>query len=175
MRPKDLRRNVRRYGDRARQSGEVAFHATSEADPELIDSLIGLHAARWERKGQPGMVNANGSAEFLKTMLKRFAAAKMLLLFSMRYERKIAAIVAVFPYRRTMYSYLSAFDPEHELLGFGRTLLFESLRYSYEKNYASWNFLRGSEPYKYSWGARDIPKCRFILRRQAQFHGASGD
>ena len=163
-----LRRNVRRYSDQARKSGELQFQTMSGADPELVDSLIRLHTARWERARLPGMVAANGSAEFLREVIERFGRARMLYFFSMRYQRKIVAVIASFPYRRILYSYLSAFDPEHEHFGFGRMLLFEALRHSYEKNYLVWNFLRGSEPYKYSWGARDIPRCRLTLSRQTQ-------
>src|SRR6185312_8105689 len=172
-RSKDLRRNVRRYGDRAGASGELQFDATSEADLDLVEALVRLHAARWEKEGQPGMVAANGSAEFLKKVFPRLARAGMLLLFSMRYKRKIAAVIAAFPYRRILYSYLSAFDPEAEHFGFGRALLFEALRYSHENHYSAWNFLRGSEPYKYSWGAKDIPRCRLLLKRRAQIQSAS--
>ncbi len=90
----------------------------------------------------------------------------MLRLFSLRYREKVAALIFGVCYADTIYGYLTAFDPEYEALGFGRTLLFEALRYAFENGFAAWDFLRGDEPYKFWWGAQLIPKCRFIVRRK---------
>jgi len=78
------------------------------------------------------------------------------------------AVVLALRNRTTLYSYLSAFDPDYEQLGFGRELLGQAIRYAHEHGYRTWNFMRGDEPYKYSWGARPIPKCRLILEASRQ-------
>jgi CelD/BcsL family acetyltransferase involved in cellulose biosynthesis len=127
--------------------------------------LIDLHDAKWQRRGEPGMIQANGSAEFICDVAREFARGDMLRFFSLRFRDQIAAIILAFPYGSTMFGYLSAFDPEHEALGVGRTLLLEAIRYCYQNGYRSWNFLRGDEPYKFWWGAQLIPKCRVRLIR----------
>jgi CelD/BcsL family acetyltransferase involved in cellulose biosynthesis len=164
-RPKDLKRNLRRYGKKAEATGSVHFEVVKEARPELIKALIDLHDAKWQRRGEPGMIQANGSAEFLCEVVCKFARGDMLRFFSLRFRDQIAAIILAFPYGSTMFGYLSAFDPEHEALGFGRTLLLEAIRYCYQNGYGAWNFLRGDEPYKFWWGAQIIPKCRVRLIR----------
>ena len=111
------------------------------------------------------MIQANGSAEFLCDVARKFACRDMLRFFSLRFRDQIAALILAFPYGNTMFGYLSAFDPEHEALGLGRTLLFEAIRYCYQNGYRAWNFLRGDEPYKFWWGAQVIPKCRVRLIR----------
>lgn len=164
-RPKDMRRNLRRYGERARALAPVSFETTAEADENLLDTLIHLHAVRWEKRGESGMIAANNAAAFLRDIAHQSACHSMLRFFAVRFGEKIAALVLTFPYRRTVYSYMSAFDPEHEILGFGRILHYEAIQYSYEHGYDAWNFCRGEEHYKSSWGAKPIEKRRLILTR----------
>jgi CelD/BcsL family acetyltransferase involved in cellulose biosynthesis len=164
-RPKDLKRNLRRYRKKAEAIGNLQFEVVKEAHPESMQALVELHSAKWERRGEAGMIQANGSAEFLCEVARKFASRDMLRIFSLRFQRRIVSVIVAFSYENTMFGYLSAFDPENESLGFGRTLLFEAIRYCYENGYKAWNFLRGDEPYKFWWGAQVIPKCRIRLIR----------
>jgi len=166
-RPHGLRRNVRRYLEKAQAIDEPRFYVRYQPEPELVNALITLHAARWQKQGEPGMIVQNQSAGFLREVFDRFAARDMLRFFILRFRSRIVAIICGFYYRNVFYSYLSAFDPEYEKFGFGRILLYHSLRHSFEHRYCSWNFLRGSEPYKFDWGARHIPKCRITVIRNS--------
>ena len=167
-RPSGLRRNVRRYSDKARQVAMPEFRVTPSYDEEHLESLIRLHSARWREQGELGTIAANGSAAFLRDVTKEFARQNLLLFFSLRFEGEIAAVILSFPYRKVVFSYLSAFNPEYSALGLGRILLYEAVRYTFEQNYSSWNFLRGSEPYKFDWGGREIAKSRLLITRERQ-------
>ncbi|MDQ2773987.1 MAG: GNAT family N-acetyltransferase [Acidobacteriota bacterium] len=164
-RSKDMRRNLRRYSERAKSMGPVEFEVSGAVGKEWLDGLVQLHAARWERQGETGMIAANRSEAFLREVASEFAALGQLRFFGIRFKGKIAALVLTFIHNNQVFSYMSAFDPEYEILGFGRTLLYEAIQYSYQNGYSTWNFLRGEEPYKFSWGAQSIPKCRIILHR----------
>lgn len=164
-RGKDLRRNLRRYGERADRMGSVEFDVISGGD--FIGDLIRLHGIRWQRQGEAGMIELNHSADFLRDAVREFESLEMLRFFALRFRGEIAALSLGLLFRGTLYSYLSAFDPEYETLGFGRRLLYESLQYAYRQGYRSWNFCRGGEAYKFSFGAERIPKSRLILRRAA--------
>ena len=164
-RPKDLKRNLRRYKSKAEAMGTLRFEVVNEAHPEPMHALLELHGAKWQRRGEPGMIQANGSAEFLCEVANKFARRDMLRFLSLRFQSRVVAVIFAFSYENTMFGYLSAFDPEYDDLGFGRTLLCEALRYCYENGYEAWNFLRGDEPYKFWWGAQIIPKCRVKLIR----------
>ena len=48
-RPKDLKRNLRRYRKKAEATGSVQFEAVKEARPELMKALIDLHDAKWQQ------------------------------------------------------------------------------------------------------------------------------
>jgi CelD/BcsL family acetyltransferase involved in cellulose biosynthesis len=159
----DLRRNLRRYGARAGKMGRTEFAVTTNR--ELMPELIRLHAIRWQRQGEAGMIAANGSAKFLCEVAREFERLQILRFFSLRFRGEVVAVSVGFLYNSTLYSYLSAFDPAYEILGFGRKLLYESLRHAHEQRYRAWNFCRGEEPYKFSFGAERIAKRRLILTR----------
>src|SRR5262249_9104669 len=61
-----LRRNLRRYRQKAESLGRLDFGVTASADPALVDALIDLHRERWARSGEPGMIDANRAVPFLR-------------------------------------------------------------------------------------------------------------
>ncbi|MGA8025708.1 MAG: GNAT family N-acetyltransferase [Bryobacteraceae bacterium] len=164
-RPKQLRQNCRRDKARAEMAGSLEFATGKRNHTELLEELIDLHAARWQRRGETGVIAANGSAEFLRDIVAEFSRRHILQFFSLTFQDRIAAIILTFVYSNTSFFYLSGFDPAHETFGFGRMLLHHALRHCFDAKYDSWNFLRGEEPYKFSWGAQRIPKCRIIVTR----------
>ncbi len=165
--PKALRQNVRRDRAKAEAIGQLRFEVTGSAEPELIEALIEMHGARWQNQNQPGMVEANGSAGFLRDVARDFAGHDRLRIFSIRFDEKLAAMILAFRYRDRISNYLTGFDPEYAYLGFGRTLLYEAIRHSFEAGYSTWDFLRGDEPYKTWWRAQKIPKTRLKVIRKA--------
>lgn len=169
-RSSEMRRNVRRYAEKAERFGPLNFQVDHEAGQDAVDALLSLHTARWQSRGESGMVEANHSAGFIRSAAAALAKRGLLRLFTLRWcERVVAAILAV-SWSGRLYGYFSAFDPEHEHLGFGRILLSKCIRYAYDTEHTHWNFLRGDEPYKKSWGAQCIPKCRLIISRRPARH-----
>ncbi len=164
-RPKDLKRNLRRYREKAETIAPVSFEAAENADDNLLSRLVELHRERWACSGQSGMIEANGSEKFLRTIATLFAHRGLLRIFTIRFGPRVTAALLAFCYGETVFSYLSAFDPRDGAFGFGRELLFQSIRYAQEHGYRIWNFLRGDEPYKSSWGAFPVEKRRVIIRR----------
>jgi CelD/BcsL family acetyltransferase involved in cellulose biosynthesis len=159
-RPFGLRRNVRRYVDKA------TFSVVAQADPEYLNVLIRLHGERWERRGEVGMSAVNGVAAFLWDLARAMDNADMLRIFTLRFEGKVVAVTLAFVLRNTIYSFLSVHDAEFEVFGFGRSLLFDTLQHAFEQGYKAWNFLRGNEPYKFLWGAQSIPKIQLLVTRK---------
>lgn len=164
-RPHGLRRNLRRYGEKASRIDTPQFRVTCDADPELTEALIRLHTNRWKDQGEEGMIVANQSAEFLRDVVQELKRENRVRFFSLSFQHEIVAIILGFPYRNIFFSYLSGFDPAYETFGFGRELLYDSIQYAFEQHWAAWNFLRGDEEYKFSWGAKPIQKSRLIIRR----------
>ena len=162
-RSNELRRNVRRYTQKAEAEGATEFEVHENPDSTLVDVLIELHAVRWGKRGESGTIAANQSADFLRDIAAPFANERMLRLFTLKWKGQIVAIIFAFSWRKIMYGYLSAFDPEHEKLGFGRILLFNAVKYASDTGHTAWNFLRGDEPYKTWWGAQPMGKSRLLI------------
>ncbi|MGH9638546.1 MAG: GNAT family N-acetyltransferase [Bryobacteraceae bacterium] len=164
-RSKDLRRNVRRYREKAENRGALTCEIACDARPELVNGLIALHEARWRARNQPGMIAANRSAPFLSDIAQEFARQGILRLFALRFEGELAAVIFAWLYRGTLSFYMSGFQPRFEWFSPGQLLLSECLRYSYEHGCRKWDFLRGTEAYKLAWGAQPAPKCRVVITR----------
>lgn len=167
QRSSEMRRNVRRYSEKAQKTAALSFHVDCEYNPDTLDTLFALHTARWKARGESGMVEANDSGDFMRCVSRAFAQQRVLRLFTLGWCERVVAAVLAFSWNGKLYGYFSAFDPEHEHLGFGRILLSKCIRYAYETGHSHWNFLRGDEPYKISWGAQCIAKCRLTIKRRA--------
>ncbi len=161
----DHRRNIARYRRKAEAEGAIQFNVDQQANPFLLDALIELHGARWRRQGESGTIAANHSAAFLRDAAEQLSRVGALQLFSLVWNGKVVAVIFGMARADVLYGYLSAFDPEWEEFGFGRNLLFHALRYAAQNGYRCWNFLRGEEAYKASWGAVPIGKCRLVITK----------
>ncbi len=161
----DHRRNIARYGRKAEAEGAVQFRVDGQANALLLDALIDLHGARWRKQGESGTIVANRSAAFLRDFAEQLSRVGALQLFSLTWNSRVVAVIFGMARADVLYGYLSAFDPELEEFGFGRNLLFQALRYAAQQGYRCWNFLRGEEPYKASWGALPIDKCRLLITK----------
>lgn len=53
------------------------------------------------------------------------------------------------------YGYLSGFDPAYAFESPGTILLDHAIREAAREGCSEFNFLRGQEPYKYAWRAKD--------------------
>lgn len=164
-RSKDLRRNLRRYRERARAQAPITFDCSRSLAPHVVEQLIRLHSLRWQRRGEPGTIESNNAGEFLRSVSETMSDNGLLRLFWIAWGDKIVAVSLGFEWKSEIFSYLSAFDPNYEPLGFGRILLYESLQRLWNGGVIKWNFLRGEEEYKRSWGAEPIEKCRLTVER----------
>ena len=161
VRSADLRRNIKRYARKAQAEGPLEFRVSEHVESAALDNLIRLHGKRWQRQGEAGMVEANRSGEFIREI----AGMDWCRVFCVVWKGATVAMTAGFIRGRIVYSYLSAFDPQYEILGFGRYLLYQSLQWAFANGYESWDFLRGDEAYKASWCAVQTQKRRLPITR----------
>jgi CelD/BcsL family acetyltransferase involved in cellulose biosynthesis len=165
-RSSEMRRNVRRYTEKAEKIGPLRFNVDCNSNADTLNTLLTLHTARWRSRGESGMVEANHSGDFMCAVGAKLARRGVLRLFTLSWCERVVAVIFAFSWNGRMYGYFSAFDPEDAQLGFGRILLSRCIQYAYETGHSHWNFLRGDEPYKASWGAECVPKCRLTIRRR---------
>jgi len=146
-----------------RQLGEVAFEQANAANlNQLLQSLFDLHAARWQRRGMPGMLADDVIQQFHREVAKAMLDAGALRMYAMRAGGRIVATFYGFADARTVYYYLSGYDPELEKLSPGTLIVAHAVECAVRDAATTFDFLRGAEEYKTSWGA----KARMNRRRQ---------
>jgi CelD/BcsL family acetyltransferase involved in cellulose biosynthesis len=155
-----LRRRARR------ELGLELFDASEEDPCHAFRALFELHSRLWRERGLRGVLYEESVRRFhldAGPALVEHGAASLLLLGSP--ARRIAgALYALHGRARTSY-YLSGFDPELARLSPGTLLVGTAIESAIEKGDREFDFLRGREPYKYRWGARDRAHVRLEARR----------
>ena len=153
----------RRRGDRM---GRLELErATPESFPDLFQAFLRLHGARWSAVGQPGVVEAEPLRRFHEEAARGLVARGVLRLYGLRLGERYLAAYYGFLCGATAYYYLGGFDPEYRSLGLGALIVGHAMEQAAAEGARTFDFLRGQEPYKYEWGAKDRPNYRVRLRR----------
>ena len=76
-------------------------------------------------------------------------------MYAIRLEGRIVAVFYGFSLGRTVYYYLSGYDPSMEKLSVGTILVAHAIEQAVRDGAKTFDFLRGAEDYKYAWGAQD--------------------
>lgn len=153
------RKKLRYYRRAAKATYESA---TDESLDELLTALYELHAARWQKRGLPGVLADDVTQSFHRQVARRMLDAGALRMYAMRIDGRIVAVFYGFAHQGTTYYYLSGFDPALDRLSIGSLLVAHAVEEAVHEGGTTFDFLRGAEEYKYSWGATD----RINQRRQ---------
>jgi CelD/BcsL family acetyltransferase involved in cellulose biosynthesis len=158
-------RRFEQYRRRARREGTLRLErATADRCERLLDGLFRLHASRWQQSGEPGVLAHPGMREFHAKAATQFAARDALALYGLWLDDRLIACLYGFFEAHTLYFYLSGFDPAVAHLSPGTLIVGLVIEDAIQRGMTRFDFLRGSEPYKYWWGARDRDNVRLSLR-----------
>jgi CelD/BcsL family acetyltransferase involved in cellulose biosynthesis len=143
------RTDVRRARNKLSKSPELRLVTANETTlPEYIEEFFRLHKARWGALSDSLLQFHQEVAEnFLKTGHLRLSLLQI-------GDTSVAAVYA-FTCGKTLYCYLSGFDPDMAKLSPGAVLLQWVIEQAVAEGIQEVDFLRKSEAYKYLWGARD--------------------
>ena len=105
---------------------------------------------------------------FFDDMGKAMAREGILRLAWVESRGKPIASVVSFVYGKTWGLYNSGFDPEYREFSPGIVLVAHTIQRAIEEGLEVYDFLRGPEPYKYDFGAkdRDLFRLRLSPRRR---------
>jgi CelD/BcsL family acetyltransferase involved in cellulose biosynthesis len=157
--PRGIRRNIRRYGERLRLEHGARFDTVHDDQSGiLLARLFELHAARWNAKGESGMLS--GREAFLRDATCELARSNLLRMHVLYCGGIVAGVIYQIAYRDRAYAYISGFDPALETYSPGTLLLDHALRSAVSEGVRYWDFLRGRERYKLQWGAAEKPNYR---------------
>lgn len=150
-----LKVDLRRAQNRIAKSHQAQFSLAS--DPEVF---FHLHALRWRETPDESLLS------FQREVAVRFAERGMLRLHTLSIDDEPAAAIFAVAAHRTLYCYLTAFDPKFTKLSPGAILLAHALESAQSEGLDEADFLRGAESYKYLWGAQDRTNYRVRPRNE---------
>lgn len=153
--------NLRYARRRAEALGPVEIVQADETNlAGTLDALWRLHAARWRERGGGGVLDDADVRAVLADAAAGFLARGWLRLYALRIGGRTAAVQLGWAARGRAYYYIGGWDPAYAKLSPGSLLVEHAVRAAVREGAREFDFLRGREPYKYAWGARDQPQFR---------------
>lgn len=172
--PAHMLQNLRYRQNRAQRLGEARIERADRGNwEELYQALLKLHRARWQRRRQDGVLADEGVQQAHRQALPGLLAQDVLRLYALRLDGGIVAVLYCLvdgrPSGGRLYHYISGFDPQFDRLSPGTLLTGHAMKEAIGEGIATFDFLRGAEPYKYLWGAKEST----TRRRRLMHPGAS--
>jgi CelD/BcsL family acetyltransferase involved in cellulose biosynthesis len=155
--PRRQAEQVRRARRRSARAGVVEL-GRADRLAELgraLEALVTLHTRRWERRGEAGALTDRRIIRFHQEVAIAFATRRALRLYVLRIDRRDAAVIYGFRERERVHLYLQGISPDFDRSSPGTILLAFVVEDALAEGVREFDFLRGSEPYKYAWGAVD--------------------
>lgn len=153
--PRWLSRNARRSERVLSRERELSLRRAAELD--LDASLAGffdLHTRCWQARGQRGVLDDAELLRFHRRAARGLLRRGALDLLSLCWGDAPVAAAYVLT-RMDSYLYLFGYEPAFARLSLGSSIILRSIERAIERGQPYYDFLRGSEPYKYAWGAED--------------------
>ena len=171
---KKERHEIRRKVRRAEAAGEVALVESQDPAADL-DAFIDLHQRRWGDDGLfPATPGGDQSRVFIRRLFELFASGRgrptlRLAIPASTSPSSRSAGVGSAPRcssrRRARCSTTTPASTPTRATSPGVVLLERLVRRAIERGKCKVDLMRGDEPYKYEWGARDEPIQRILVRR----------
>ena len=105
-------------------------------------------------------------ASFFRSMTEAMAAEKMVKFYVLDLNGKAVAAALCFDYKSRTYLYNNGFDVNFSSLSVGLLCKVFSIQDSIRRGQQKYDFLKGSETYKYRLGGQEVPlhECEIKLR-----------
>jgi CelD/BcsL family acetyltransferase involved in cellulose biosynthesis len=149
---KNLRYSRRKLDDLGDTRIDMADRDTF---PEFLDALFRYHEARWRTLGTEGLLNDESVKSFHEEVATGFLCRGMLRLYGLRLDGALRAALYCFARGGRVYYYLGGFDPDLASYSPGSLLIQHAWKDAKSRGDSEFDFLRGDEPYKRSWGAQN--------------------
>ncbi len=162
--PGKLRHEINRKGRRLeREAGPYAIRLATEET--LDDDLEAFFAMHRSSDGPKGRFMHEGMATFFGSFAWKLYSQGWLRLALLEIEGEAWAGVYAFRSWNDWDVWNSSYDHRRRELAPGMILMAECIRLAAEEGCTTFDFLRGTEPYKYRFGAVDVPLIKLEVRR----------
>ena len=159
------RHEVRRKLRRLAEAGEVNYRLVedSAAVPEAMDLFLEMFSG--SREDKANFLTAPMES-FLRAMADRMAGIGLLKIGILELDRQPVAAVICFDYNGCLYLYNSGYNLSYGSIGVGLLAKILCIRESIRQGKKKFDFLKGSETYKYHLGGREVPlsRCRITIK-----------
>jgi CelD/BcsL family acetyltransferase involved in cellulose biosynthesis len=120
-----------------------------------LSEFFRLHAARWAADGgSQGIAGARAEA-FHRDATHLLAERGVLRLYTMKVGGRAVASVYGLVHRGAFLYYQSGYDPEWRNRSVGLVLIGETFKDAIEAGLVEYDFLHGTEPYKFDWTTKE--------------------
>jgi CelD/BcsL family acetyltransferase involved in cellulose biosynthesis len=162
---KKERHEIRRKIRRAEAAGELALRPSTDPQADL-ETFIHMHQKKWGDQGLfPDTPGGDASRTFVRRLFELSGPdGPVKLSFLTVGGTPIASGIHVEAGDTVMF-YNAGIDPDALHLSPGVVLVAMYMRQAIETGKRRFDFLRGDEPYKYTWGSTDEPIQRLLVRR----------
>jgi CelD/BcsL family acetyltransferase involved in cellulose biosynthesis len=146
---------------RLARAGQVRWDDETTDRSALLEGLFVLHRARWELRGERGVLDAPALERFHDEAARGLHTRGMLRLVGLRLDGRLIGVLHGLSDHGRFLFYLSGFLPEAAQLSPGRLLIAHAMDRALDEGATEFDFLRGREAYKYEWGAVDQPAAHY--------------
>jgi CelD/BcsL family acetyltransferase involved in cellulose biosynthesis len=153
--PAHQRQNLRTAENRAGRRGCVVREIVTHELPRVVPALMQFHSARQRQLGRLGLDQDARVLPFLIEVFGALAQENVVRAYSTECEGRLVAGYLGFLHRNRASYYFGGFDPAFAFESPGTILIGHAMRCAAGEGAEIFDFLRGAEPYKYAWGARD--------------------
>jgi CelD/BcsL family acetyltransferase involved in cellulose biosynthesis len=169
--PWHLRRDLRSGWNRLSQAGHPRFDQPGTAIVhETMDALFRLHQSRWNHRRLPGVLGDQALQDFHREVASGMLVQERLRLYSLTLDGEPVAVFYGFACRGRLYFYLSGFEPRLKRVSLGSLILKYAVEQAIGTGLRELDFLRGTEPYKFAWGAKERCTKRLLLVKKSPAH-----
>lgn len=163
---KNHRKRCRKWERTYFDSGRAKILSTKDgwALDEAFDTLVRLHE---QRRGEidGGAFRSTPFRSFLLAAFIRMHHLSMVEIVGLEIDGKVLAVEFELQDSKTCYSYQSGMAPEGLEHSAGSLSIMSRIKFAIQTGRTTYDLMRGTESYKFHWGAAVQPTSNFTLRR----------
>lgn len=154
---KNFRSQIRRQRRKVLQTENTALRQYERRDTEVfVEALIRLNRARLAAKGETSSLEDERFCQFMYDATDYMAQTGRAWMDVVESDGLIIGAALNFIHGNTVSYYMGGFESGNSGLSPGNALFATVIERAIQEDFESYDFLRGSEPYKYRWGATDV-------------------
>lgn len=151
------------------RSLKVESATEKEEVNSTLDALFMLHAKKWEAVGEGGVLQGPEIRTFHEKAAEGFWKKGVLRLYRLILAGRTIATLYGFVNKGTFYAYLTGYDPEFSAISPGKLILLSAAEECIERGLAGFDFLRGTEKYKYTWKPVETRNSTLIITNEQRY------